>query len=228
MFLVSVFTTSRTISIRDYNTDKLSAGFTMRRPTWGILPMDIALSVSHEPTSGLTCALLLGCSNLQAKFLRKEVKTYAMLAGHPLLLPTLLTGYQQQLLTRETAKSWDGLLKVETLSGQTGVPVADSHLYENDDTSFDNITKGVLSVIQLTGTWESGTQALLLCIESVQESINYVSTVTPHQKEEFVTKIASILTERLIFLTHKSKVMLWDLLFINKRGQAQMTAVSIK
>src|SRR5436309_2717992 len=78
MLLVSVFTTSRTISIRDYNTDKSSAGFTMRRPTWGILPMDIALSVSHEPTSGLTCALLLGCSNLQAKFLCEEVKTYAM------------------------------------------------------------------------------------------------------------------------------------------------------
>jgi hypothetical protein len=144
--------------------------------------MNIAVSISHEPVSGLTCALLLGCSPLQAEFIHRQVREYAVLASHPLLLPTLFTGYQRRLLNFETSELWRKLLEVESKSGQTGAPAINSHLYVSQGVDYNTITIGVLEIIQLTSAWESYTQALLLGIESIQESIGYINAVTPHQR----------------------------------------------
>jgi hypothetical protein len=198
----------------------LFTGFTMRRSTRGIIAMNIALSISYNASSGLTCALLLGCSDIQEAFVSEQIKAYSALASHPLLLPILLTTYQLRLLRRETKRLWRRLLKVETESKQTGAPVINSRFHPKKRIDYDSITKDVLGVIQLTVSWESYTQALLLGIESIQESISYIDAKTSYPA-------AGILAERLIFLFHESKIMLWDFQLIDKRGQAQMIAVSL-
>jgi hypothetical protein len=91
--------------------------------------MNIALPMSHDPSNGMTCGLLLGCSDIQQAFIHEQIKTHAMLASHPLLLPILFTAHLQQLLNKERKKLWKSLPQVETASGQTGAPIIDRHLY---------------------------------------------------------------------------------------------------
>lgn len=194
--------------------------------------MNISLSISHDTSSGLTCALLYGCSDVQQAFIQEQVKACAPLASHPLLLPALLTGYQRGLLGKETKRLWNQLVDVETESGQTGAPVVDGMCRRWPDPpsksriDYKSVTIGILGVIQLGVTWESYIRALLLGIETIQDSISHISTVTPAMRKKAVETTAATLTERLTFLSHKSNVMLWDIQFINNRAQAQMTAVS--
>ena len=91
---------------------------------------------------------------------------------------------------------------------------------------YESITNGVLGIIQLTAAWESYTKALLLGIESIQESITCISAKAPVSRKAKVEAAAVVLSEWLTFVSHKSNVMLWDIQFIHKRAQAQMTAVS--
>jgi hypothetical protein len=189
--------------------------------------MNTSLSISHDPGSGLTCALLLGCSDVQQASIREQIKTYSLLASHPLLLPILLTGYQRGLLAIETTRLWNELVDVETESGQTGAPVINGPLSPRKRTDYKSVTIRILGVIQLGVAWESYVRALLLGIESIQESICYINSVTLDPRKKVVETATVALTERLTFLSHKSNVMLWDIQFINNRAQAQMTAVSL-
>ena len=118
-------------------------GYTMRRPTRGILAMDIALSISHDPATGMTSALLLGCSDIQQAFIHEQIKTFAGLASHPLLLPLLFSAHQEQLLNREKDRLWRSLLEVETASGQTGAPAVGIYRRSTDSQDYAGITKDV-------------------------------------------------------------------------------------
>lgn len=197
----------------------------MRRSTRGILAMNIALSISHDPGNGMTCGLLLGCSDIQQAFIHEQIKTHAMLASHPLLLPILFTAHQQQPLNRERKRLWVSLLKVETASGQTRAPAIGSHLFPEESQDYGKITKSVLGIIQIASAWESYSKALLLGIESIQESLKHINNNTPDTRKDILEASTAIFIEWLTSVSHKSKVMLWDLEFINKRAQAQMTAV---
>ena len=203
-------------------------GFTMRRSTRGILAMNIALSISYDPNSGLSSALLLGCSDTQQSFVREQLKTNYALADHPLILPILFTTYQRRLLNKERKRLWVSLLEVETQSGRTGAPAIGSRVPQDQLRDYESITNGVLGIIQLTAAWESYTKALLLGIESIQESITYNSAKAPVSRKAKVEAAAVVLSEWLTFVSHKSNVMLWDIQFIHKRAQAQMTAVSYR
>jgi hypothetical protein len=197
----------------------------MRRSTRGILAMNIALSISHDPSNGMTCGLLLGCSDIQQAFIHEQIKSHAMLASHPLLLPILFTAHQQQLLNRERKLLWVSLLGVETASGQTGVPTIGVHLFPNESQDYGNITKHILGIIQVASAWESYSKALLLGIESIQDCLTHINNNTLDLRKDTIEASAAIFIEWLTSITHKSNVMLWDLQFINKRAQAQMTAV---
>ena len=190
--------------------------------------MNMVLSISHDPSTGLTSALLLGCSEAQQAFIHSQLKAYSdsSLASHPLLLPVLFTAYQRSLLGRHTEKLWSTLIEVETMSGQTGAPAIHIVAPTEEPKDYNSIVKDILGVIQLASSWESYMKILLEGIESIQESIDYVSKLTPVSREGATKATAAILTERLRFLSHKSKVMLWDFEYFNKRAQAQMTAVS--
>ncbi|KAH0541680.1 hypothetical protein FGG08_003843 [Glutinoglossum americanum] len=105
-----------------------------------------------------------------------------------------------------------------------GSPAIGIHFCPGEDTDYDTITNDALGLIQLTSSSEAYTQTLLLDIESIKENIAHINTLTPHQREKTMNKFGVVLTERLAFISHESKVLLWDIRYFNKRGQAQMAA----
>ena len=124
--------------------------------------MNISLSLSYDPSTGMTYGLLLGCSDIQQAFINEQIKTLATLAIHPLLLPVLFSAHQQQLLNRERKELWVSLLKVETESGQTGTPVINSHTFQMMSQDYGRVTERVLGVIQIASAWESYSKALIM------------------------------------------------------------------
>ena len=199
----------------------------MRRPTRGILAMNMAMSISHDPNSGLTCGVVLTHSGEQTAFLTKELKSYYEVAVYPLLLPILFTEYQRELLYQEAQRIWKRLLEVETASGQTGAPVMFAGNYPPPGVSdFDEMIKGALQVVQLTASWIGYTEVLLSGTESIQESIRHINATTPHGRLDYVEAAESVMVEYLEYTSHISKAMLSRLQYLYKRGQAQMTAVS--
>ena len=191
--------------------------------------MNMVLSISHDPNSGLTCGVVLTWSDEQTAFISEELKEYYEMAAYPLLLPILFTAYQRRLLDQERKRIWERLLEVETMSGQTGVPVMHAELLYALPASrnFDRMTKGALEVVQLAAAWVNYTEVLLSAIVTIQESIRHISTTTPHARLDYVETAESVMVEYLEFVSQRCRVMLLDLQYIYKRGQAQMTAVSI-
>jgi hypothetical protein len=198
----------------------------MRKSTRGILAMNIFLSISHDTATGITCAILLGCSSAQQAFVCEQLKELSNLAVHPLLLPILFSGYQQFQIGRETELLWRDLVNVETKSGRTGAPVVRSDVHSMLNRENGDITNAVLGIVQLASYWESHTKGGVLGIESIQKSIEEINKKTPDPRKSKMEEISRILNESLTVSSHNSSVMLWDLEFINKRATAQMTAVS--
>ena len=199
----------------------------MRRSTRGILAMNMVLSISHDPNTGLTCGVVLTWSDEQTTFVTEELKGYYGLAGYPLLLPILFTDYQRGLLRQEGERIWERLLEVETASGQTGAPAmfADHHTLSASG-EFDRMIKGALEVVQLTSAWVAHTEILLSATETIQESILHINATTPHGRLDYVEEAESFMVEYLGYISHRGNAMLSQLQYIYKRGQAQMTAVS--
>ena len=198
----------------------------MRKSTRGDVRLDLTLALSHEPESGLTCGLLLGCSDMQQTFVLQEIKNCHMFACHPLMLPVLITEYHRQILRKQAQRLWTQLLQIESSSGQTGAQIPQMIPFAVDKNDYDTLIKGALELIQFSASWENYTHALLLGAETIQESMDQLSLMSKYQNKAYMSTMADILTERLTFISHRAKIMRWDLQYINKRGQAQMTAVS--
>jgi len=200
----------------------------MRRTSRGILAIDLALSLSHCPKTGATYALLLGRSERQAAFIKQQIQELATIAHHPAFLPTLVCTYHRTLLQRLSDHAMNELLSVETDSGQTWAPVYDEFgLHPPGNCDDANITKRALGVIQMATAWESYAKAMLSDVESIQEFVAHVNTLTPVRRRDVVRAEGEILDERLRFLGHKGKSVLWRLQYVKQRAQAQQNAVSI-
>jgi hypothetical protein len=200
----------------------------MRRTSRGILAIDLALSLSHCPKTGATYALLLGRSERQAAFIKQQIQELATIAHHPAFLPTLVCTYHRTLLQRLSDQAMNELFSVETDSGQTWAPVYDEFgLHPQGNCDDANITKRALGVIQMATAWESYAKAMLSDVESIQEFVAHVNTLTPMRRRDVVRAEGKILDERLRFLGHKGKSVLWRLQYVTQRAQAQQNAVSI-
>ena len=198
----------------------------MRRSSRGILAINIALSLSHCPETGITYAMLLGRSPMQAAYITQRIIDLAPVAHHPAFLPTLICTFHRNLLRRLCDKANDDLFGVEMDSGQTWAPVVGwrpQGMRPNDM----EITKRVLGVIQLTTAWEPYSKALLSDIESIQEFIEHVNGITPAPRSMLVAAEGRILHERLSFLARKSSLMLWRFGYVKQRAQAQQAAVRL-
>jgi hypothetical protein len=198
----------------------------MRRTSRGVLAIDLALSLSYCPSTGLTYALLLGHSDLQAAFIQQQIKELAQLASHPALLPTLVCTYLRTLLQRLADQAFNNLLNVEAESGQSVFSVYSEfgpRPLENRSDA-DN-SKYALGVIQLVTAWENYTKGLLFDIESVQNFIGYINSIAPSAQRAPVEMQGLVLNERLRFLAQKGNSVLWRVQFIKERAQAQLTAV---
>jgi hypothetical protein len=206
-------------------------GITMRRSTRGIIALNPKLSLSHDPATGQTVGVLLGCSSDQITFIVRQIKTCIAYASHPLLLPCLFSTHHHDLLDRQRKYLWEQLLQVETVSGQTGAPVVNliRRKSSGDLTrrEFSDTIKGILGVVQLATGWESHTNALILGIEVIKDAFPQIIKATPDSRKASVDSATRTLLEYLQLVGHKSKVMLWDLQYISTRAQAQTNAVSI-
>lgn len=185
--------------------------------------MNTKLALSHDPETGRTCGILLGCSDAQTAFIVEQLESCASFAWHPLLLPCLFTEHHHGLLSCEAAKLWEQLLRVETVSGQTGAPAINLSAY--DDPEFVDTENGILGVVQLATSWESHTNALLLGVDVIKNGLVGIKQAAPAARSGAVEKVTEMLLEYLELTTHKSKVVLWDLQYITARAQAQTNAV---
>jgi hypothetical protein len=200
----------------------------MRRTSRGILAIDLALSLSHCPKTRVTYALLLGRSERQAAFIQQQIQQLAQIAHHPAFLPTLVCTYHRTLLQRLCDRANNDLFNVETDSGQTWAPVYDEFgLLPQGNCDDAEITKRALGVIQMATAWEAYVKAVLSDVESLQEFIEHVNTLTPTARKDVVRAEGEILDERLRFLGGKGKFVLWRFQYIMQRAQAQQNAVSM-
>ena len=216
--------------------------------------MDLALSLSYDTSTGITCGLLIGCDTDQQTFIWQQLQTLREQTRHPLLIPVFLLGQQQVLLHEETEALWIDLLRVENASGQTGViviPVDEQsqgggqkiRAVSKDDKrsrpiTNKQITNKVLGVVQLASTWESHIKALVQDIKAAKQSLEKVKSATmnnsgsgaqgttPTATDRGIVGFSKMLEESLDLVMHKANTVLWDLEYINKRASAQMNAVS--
>jgi hypothetical protein len=194
----------------------------MRLTTHGVLLMNTALSISYNPINGLTCAFLHGCTKDQQNQVRKQLEEFVQLAPHPLLIPVILVRMKRKMIAEQRIHIWNLLMKIEGQSGLTGLPPIqrpNPHPNRDNVTSFTNM---VLEVIQLSGTSQSHAEALLLTLESIKSALQEIKC---EPFKSFVEEATDILVERVNFMEHKTRVMLADLKYFEKRGQAQFSAV---
>lgn len=78
--------------------------------------------------------------------------------------------------------------------------------------------------MQTASAWQSTLKDIILGIGSIKESLTMLSGTREDRLGEGETA-SVILLEWLRFTLHQSKVLLGQLEYIDKRGQAQMTAV---
>ena len=201
----------------------------MRRPNLGILPIDIAVSLVHNPNTGTTQGVLLGCSNDQVLYIRKQLTQLASLANHPALIPTLVSSYFCSLLETSISELWDELVTIEDKSGQTGIQVYDSSgpWPESEDKDYTVITKEALGVVQIAMARQSSVDTLIQSIDSIQECLKYIDSATPLENKDAVHTMSSIIEERLRFVTENAKELLSRTQFIKERTQAQIAAVRL-
>jgi hypothetical protein len=190
--------------------------------------MDASLSMYYSPSKSHTRAYLHGCSEPQRFFIQQQLRAFSSIASHPLLLPVILVAMKQHLIGEEESKLWTSLVDVETRSGLTGAPRMDTHPHSGSQLTEYNIevvTIRALGVVQIATYAETHAKALLVMIEAIMESIKSVTEATPHPNKTNIEKAGSLLSERLVFLAHKTRVLLGDIQFVEKRAQVQITAV---
>jgi hypothetical protein len=124
---------------------------------------------------------------------------------------------------------------VEELSGQTAAPTRRSLLTPPEvstkrktNEEFRDITLKILGVLQLTPYAESHAKALLLLIQEMRTGLEAVRKVTDSEalRVEYIIKTGAMLSEKLDLLAHKTQIIMNDIQFLEKRAQAQRTAVS--
>ncbi|KAF2650926.1 hypothetical protein K491DRAFT_696890 [Lophiostoma macrostomum CBS 122681] len=240
--------TSDCAHFQKYNMDSNSSdekrlGFTMRLCSRGIVEIDVCASISYRPSAGTVRCFLQGCNSEQQRRVRDSLRQWAALTDHPLLLPTILVEMKVDRINDEEIALWNLLVRVEGQSKQTGAPAVNGpapyseHLKNTDeleeeqlqqgrvDSEFQEVTLGVVGVIQRTTSLGSHAKALLLTIEGIQKSIRFVSNVPSTLEADHIKKVGEMLSEKLELLEHRTKVMIGDIEFIEKRAQAQQSAV---
>jgi hypothetical protein len=215
----------------------------MRLSSRGIIEIDVCVSISYRPGTGTVRGFLQGCTSQQQAMIKGRLQQWSALSNHPLLLPTILVEMKVDRIDEEQTKLWNLLVRVEGQSKQTGAPEVNRPIMNfedlkiNDelevekaqqmrvDSEFRQVTLGVIGVIQRTTSVGSHAKALLLSIGEIQKSMQVVSDMASTSKTAHLKKIGEMLSEKLVLLEHRTQVMTGDIEFIEKRAQAQQSAV---
>lgn len=168
----------------------------------------------YSPSQNHTRAYLHGCSEQQRIFIQQQLQAFSSIASHPLLLPVILVTIKQHLISEQETGLWENLVDVETSSGLTGAPRIDTYPQVGTQLIEYNIevmTRHALGVVQIATYAETHAKALLVMIDAILESIKSVTKVTPDPNKTSIEKAGSLLSERLVFLAHKTRVLLGDI-----------------
>jgi hypothetical protein len=111
-------------------------------------------------------------------------------------------------------------LDIETASQQTGVPVVGDYTSIINPGDYTEMTKRTLGVIQLASAWQSTLKGIMLGMDEIKDSLKLLHTTLGED-------LAEVFTSWLRLTLHQCNVLLGQLEYIDKRGQAQMEAVSV-
>lgn len=203
----------------------------MRESTKGGLLINLALSLSHDYSTRMNCGILLGCSPAQAKYLTSSLIDLASLALHPLLLPTIITGWVRSTLRWHVDELWSDMLFVEAESGLTKWPIIDRDGRVHEPMKCNNYrtaSESVLGVMQSTTVWQRHVETSLLQVEALRDrnrDLWWRYEDWSDWSDDLMLEASHIIEERLRFIRYKAVVLLPLLDSIEKRTTAQMTAV---
>jgi hypothetical protein len=200
----------------------------MRLYSRGVIEIDVSASISYEPNTGTVNVFLHGCSSEQQETIKSQLNEFSQLASHPLLLPSLLVEMKADILRRQEVRLWNQLIAVESLSGQTDLPAVNVPVsLPGANADFGLITLKALGVIQGATSVGDHAKALLQSIGEIQKCIAVITGCTEDTRGEYMKKSGTILSEKLGFLTQVTNMTLSSIEFIEKRGTAQQSAVSL-
>ncbi|KAL2192721.1 hypothetical protein P885DRAFT_64663 [Corynascus similis CBS 632.67] len=198
----------------------------------------MALSISYNMDSHITCAMLIGLSDAQQDLIQRQLKSASLnnIALHPLLLPSLLTLHNGYLLHEQVGTLWNKLVQAETASGRTAVPDPDAPpnpLTDVANAADSAITKMVLGISQLSTLWTSETKELLQTIDLIRKSIGDISKrnrgVDGQSGGPVIQKVQQAavgqLRELLSFIGDRANSTLWNFEFLAQRAEAQTNAI---
>ena len=174
-----------------------------------VLWLDVSLSLSYHPSTGYTGALLHGCTHRQRSALRRQLCACSSLGSHPLLIPVLLISMKQQIIGDQAQGLWRDLMTVETESGLTGAPVIGARSFQASsltDQDIESVTRRALGIVQIAAAAGAHAKALLVLIQSIQESLKEVDRATIPTNKEHIQKAGRILLERLKSLAQTTQV----------------------
>jgi hypothetical protein len=192
--------------------------------------MDLGLGLSFDRERNLTYGMLLGCIDPQAAFIINQLKELALLARHPLLLPTMILGYERSFLGEKLLWTRGQMLRIEATSGQTTWPVVgyagQPRQFELEPHKVDTkkLSKNALGVIQSATVYQRLMEDLLVLADSLVESNEVLRQFIQRDGCAFATIHA--IDERLRFLRNKTELMLPALRSYKERAHAQISAVS--
>lgn len=197
----------------------------MRLFTRGVHCLDTCLSISYDAASCSTRALLHRCTKAQQAAIKAQIEANPISSTmHPLFLPVALLAIKRKIIGEQRDMLWRHLTDAEMQTGQTGAPIFRHYAQSDEDDDINEITKQVIGVIQLSTAAEQHAKTLLTVLEAVQKSIQTIGETSGQR--DIVQRVGEMLTERLDFIEQKTKMLIFDLQYFEKRAQAQLTAVS--
>jgi len=186
--------------------------------------MDMALSMSYCPSTGITNALLLGRSAQQLLFIRHQIKQLLSLIVHPALLPTLIYSDLKSLLQTLVDRQFNEMYRVERKSGRTYVGYNDDddeNWTSGANSGDDEISLQALGIIQLVTAWEAYINCLKVEVELVKKFVRRIDT----KNSTCLTVHGEIIVERLDFIAHEVNTMQFTAKYVTERAKAQVSAV---
>jgi hypothetical protein len=135
------------------------------------------------------------------------------------------------ILTSFTLQRWSEYLGAEIASRQSiaGPAVGISPLVLSPPTKsedFNDLTKAILRIVQLVTSYDSYFQSCFQAITSIQENINYISSITPPQWNGMSGKVGEVLDEHLRHISDEGRGVFWQLQSLKDRTAVQMNAVN--
>jgi hypothetical protein len=176
------------------------------------------MSMSYDPRKALFCELLHGFQSNQQAFIYMQLKTFAALTSHPLLLPVMLVGYQLKVIASDTVPLYNYLLYAEASGGQGDLTLAEGTTVFQDGDNVRTLTRRFLKVIRFSAAYETYLKAVLLSCECLATEIQRVGCGASSSQKGRMEGISRILTERLFFVSHKLRVMLSDFRVGGQKG----------